>query len=85
MSITMKLFSGLVEYLPPEAVGNALQVSISLESPIPTPHILIDKYRLPRKEAQVVMVNGKFVPPEKRDIPLQDGDVMSVWPSIQGG
>lgn len=82
MKITLKLFSGLSEYLPPQAEGNALEIS----TPAPvTPDALIDRYRLPRREAQVVMVNGKFVPSDKRGLPLQDGDVMSVWPPIQGG
>ncbi len=82
MKITLKLFSGLMEYLPPEADGNALAVSAP---GVVTPHMLIDQYRLPRAQAQVVLVNGEFLPPEKRDLPLKDGDVLSVWPSIQGG
>lgn len=82
MKITLKLFSGLAEYLPPEADGNALEVSAPDSM---TAHGLIDQYRLPRREVQVMMVNGEFLPPHERDLPLRDGDVISVWPSIQGG
>ena len=82
MNITLKLFSGLAEYLPPEAEGNALAVSAPASL---TPHQLLDRYRLPHLEARVMMVNGAFLPPEQRDSPLRDGDVVSVWPSIQGG
>ena len=82
MKITLKLFSGLTEYLPPEAEGNTLVVSAPASM---TAHALIDKYRLPRAEARVVMVNGELLPPASRDLPLRDGDVVSVWPSIQGG
>ncbi len=82
MKITLKLFSGLMEYLPPAADGNTIEISAPDSA---TPHMLIDQYRLPRAEAQVVTVNGEFLPLEKRDRALQDGDVMSVWPSIQGG
>lgn len=82
MNITLKLFSGLTEYLPPGAEGNALEVCAADSM---TPHMLIAQYRLPRAEAKVVMVNGEFLPPEKRDLPLRDGDVVSIWPSIQGG
>ncbi len=82
MKITLKLFSGLTEYLPPEAEGNTLAVSVPDSMTI---EMLIDRYRVPRAEAQVVMVNGEFRPTEQRDLPLQDGDVISVWPSIQGG
>jgi len=31
------------------------------------------------------MRNGEFVPAEARDAPLGDGDVVAVWPSVQGG
>ena len=82
MKITLKLFSGLMEYLPSNADGNTLEVSVS--SPI-SPHDLIERYNVPRAEAEVMMVNGEYLPPEKRNLPLSDGDVLSVWPSIQGG
>ena len=84
MKVTLKLFSGLMEYLPPEADGNALEVSAPASAP-PTAHALIDRCRLPREQAKVVLRNGEFLPPEERDRPLQDGDVIAVWPSIQGG
>ena len=82
MKVTLKLFSGLMEYLPDGADGNALEVQT--REPL-TPRMLIEKYRVPPCEARVVMVNGEFLPPEKHEAPLRDGDVMSVWPSIQGG
>ena len=84
MKVTLKLFSGLMEYLPPDADGNALEISAPPSATL-TPHALIDRCRLPREQAKVVMRNGEFLPPEKRDLPLEDGDVISVWPSIQGG
>ncbi len=82
MKITLKLFSSLSEYLPPEAEDNTVAASVADAM---TAHELIDQYHLPRAEARVVMVNGEFLPAEACDLPLQDGDVMSVWPSLQGG
>ena len=82
MKITLKLFSSLSEYLPPETADNTVTVSVADSM---TAHELIDQYHLPRTEARVVMVNGEFLPAEARDVALQDGDVMSVWPSLQGG
>jgi sulfur carrier protein ThiS len=82
MKIKLKLFSGLMEYLPPQAEGNVLE--ISLPGSI-TAHGLLDRYNVPRKEAQVVMKNGEFLPLDQRDLALNDGDVISVWPAIQGG
>ena len=82
MKVTLKLFSELAEYLPQEADGNAL----SVQSPAPlTPRMLMEKYRVPKNEMRVMMLNGEFLPPEKHESPLQDGDVVSIWPSIQGG
>jgi len=46
---------------------------------------VVDKLGVPRKDIQVIMINGEFCPEEARDIPLRDGDAVTVWPSIQGG
>lgn len=82
MQVTLKLFSGLMEYLPADADGNALEVQT--RAPLTT-RMLLEKYKLPPAEARVIMLNGEFLPPENREAPLQDGDVVAVWPSIQGG
>ena len=81
MKVTIKLFSGLAEYLPGEHSNNTVEIT----APSATPHSLLAQLQVPRAEAQTLMVNGAFVPPNKRDEPLQDGDVMTVWPAIQGG
>ena len=82
MSIKLKLFSSLMEYLPSGATGNAVEVSGV--SPVSC-NQLIDRYKIPRDSVQVVMVNGEYLAPELRDQPLASGDTVSVWPSIQGG
>ncbi len=82
MSITLKLFSSLMEYLPPGSDGNSVTVS---DLDALSCHQLIDRYKIPREVVQVTMVNGQFLPPEQRDQLLSDGDTVSVWPSIQGG
>ncbi|MDD9810906.1 MAG: MoaD/ThiS family protein [Gammaproteobacteria bacterium] len=82
MKITLKLFAGFADYLPPDADGNA----VTIDAPAPlTPRQLINRYRLPPEQVRVVMRNGEFVPAEARDAPLGDGDVVAVWPSVQGG
>lgn len=82
MQITLKLFSSLMEYLPAGTKGNSLVLDTS---DTPTCHQLIDKYRIPRENVQVVMINGEFASVESRELPLSDGDTVSVWPAIQGG
>ena len=79
MKVTLKLFSGLMEYLPAGSSGNSLEVDGPGNL---SPLGLVDRYGIPRQEAAV---NGEFVAPENRDKPLDDGDTVSIWPSIQGG
>ncbi|NKB76385.1 MAG: MoaD/ThiS family protein [Gammaproteobacteria bacterium] len=82
MNITLKLFSNLMEYLPKEADSNTVNMVVSVST---SPYDLIDRLGIPRGEAQVMMKNGEFCPIEQRSYPLNDGDTVSVWPSIQGG
>jgi len=82
MKITLKLFADLAEYLPPDASDN--EVAIDAPAPL-TSHQLLDRFRVPRMRIRVLMKNGEFVPAEQRDAPLNDGDVISAWPAIQGG
>lgn len=87
MKIVLKLAAALAEYLPSGVAVNADAggaVEVEVEGSV-TANGLIARYGLPREEAQVVMVNGEFVPPSGRDAALRDGDEVSVWPSIQGG
>lgn len=82
INLTVKLFSSLMEYLPPSAEGNSIkiqgQAGTSCES-------LLDRLRVPPDAARVIMVNGEYVSPEKRSESLSDGDTISIWPAIQGG
>ncbi|NKB62275.1 MAG: MoaD/ThiS family protein [Gammaproteobacteria bacterium] len=82
MKVTLKLFSSLMEYLPKEADSNTITLVVPESS---SPYDLIDRLRVPRKEAQVIMKNGEFCPIEQRSYSLSEGDTISVWPSIQGG
>lgn len=81
MKITLKLFADLAEHLPPEADGNAAHIDAPAGA---SAHQLIERY-LPLERVRVVMRNGEFMPAEARDAPLDDGDVIAVWPAIQGG
>lgn len=82
MKITIKLFSNLMEYLPTTAKGNSIELTVS---DIQTPNQLLERYKVPREEAQMMMCNGVFLPVEERGKPLREGDVLSIWPTIQGG
>ena len=82
MQITFKLFATLAEYLPADAKNNSLP--IHAEDSI-TPNQLLDKFAVPHKKVHLVLINGIYTPPDQRDLPLQDGDVLAVWPPVAGG
>ncbi|MYJ51307.1 MAG: MoaD/ThiS family protein [Gammaproteobacteria bacterium] len=82
VKVTVKLFSSLMENLPPGTTGNSLEL---IEKSPPTPIEVMMRLKVPTAEVRTMMLNGTFLREEDRDKPLNDGDVLSVWPAIQGG
>ncbi|MCY4149061.1 MAG: MoaD/ThiS family protein [Gammaproteobacteria bacterium] len=82
MKITVKLFSSLMEFLPPGTSGNTIEL---IENSPPTPTDIIERLKVPKADVKTMMLNGTFLPEQERNKALQDGDVLSVWPAIQGG
>ncbi|MBT9507644.1 MoaD/ThiS family protein [Rhodoferax sp.] len=84
MKITFKLFASLTDYLPAEArYTNVLELDIAPDASISQ---IIAPYGLPPKLVHLVLVNGKYVEPEKRlTQTLVEGDVLAIWPPIAGG
>lgn len=83
MKLTLKLYAGLTDYLPPDAVDNKLVIEISEHI---TAYELIDRYRVPRDMAHLVLLNGVYVNPEDRNRAVfSDGDTLAIWPPVAGG
>ncbi len=84
MKITFKLYATLQGHLPANAVNNAVEVDIE---PQATLHQVIDSFRVPRKDAHLVLVNGTYFGFDDRDDAgvLKEGDVLAVWPPVAGG
>ncbi len=84
MRITFKLFASLTQHLPPEhRQGNAMALEVPAGATIAQ---VIEPFALPMKLVHLVLVNGRFVPPEERATrPLAEGDVLAIWPPIAGG
>ena len=84
MKITFKLFATLTDYLPPEARrANQLDLEVGPTDSIAT---IIAPFGLPPKLVHLVLVNGKYIEPEKRmTATLVEGDVLAIWPPIAGG
>ena len=83
MKLTLKLYAGLTDYLPPDAVDNKLMIEISEHI---TAYELIDRYSVPREMAHLVLLNGVYVNPEDRNRAMfNDGDTLAIWPPVAGG
>jgi len=83
MRVTLKLYANLSEYLPAQARDHATQIEVAPET---TPHQLIDRHKVPRKLAHLVVLNGVYLYPSERDRPvLKEGDTLAIWPPVAGG
>ena len=83
MKITFKLYATLSDYLPPNAVRNAIEVEVPEDA---TPNAVIDQYRVPPELTHLVLINGVYADEGVRNRPgLRDGDTLAVWPPIAGG
>ncbi len=84
MKITFKLFASLTDYLPPQArYSNVLELDIAPQASISE---IIEPFGLPEKMVHLVLINGKYIEPERRlTQTLAEGDVLAIWPPIAGG
>lgn len=84
MKITFKLFASLTDYLPLHArYTNVLELDIAPQASISQ---IIEPFGMPPKLVHLVLINGKYIEPEKRlTQTLVEGDVLAIWPPIAGG
>ncbi|HRP74420.1 MAG TPA: MoaD/ThiS family protein [Rhodocyclaceae bacterium] len=83
MKIALKLYASLTDLLPPERIGNRLDVEVPAGTTVSD---MVVRYRVPERSAHLVLINGVFVSPEQRATrELADGDELAIWPPIAGG
>ena len=80
MDIQVKLFATLKKYLPPEAKGR--QVGLTVPEGATVIEVL-DQLGVPRGLAKLIVIDG--VVHQKPDMMLRAGNVLSVFPAIAGG
>ena len=84
MKITFKLFASRTDYLPVEAkYTNVIELEVAPDATISQ---IIAPFGLPPKLVHLVLINGKYIEPDKRlSQTLVEGDVLAIWPPIAGG
>jgi sulfur carrier protein ThiS len=72
-----------MRYLPPQAERHRAVFDVDEGA---TAHALLDQVGMPHDKAHLVLRNGVFMHASERDtVPLQDDDVIAVWPPVAGG
>jgi molybdopterin converting factor small subunit len=84
MQITLKLYATLTDLLPPGARQNRAEIEVDDDV---TLNEIIDRFRVPRELAHLVLLNGVFICDTDRDQRgvLKAGDTLAIWPPVAGG
>lgn len=82
--ITVKLFAGLMEYLPVNSTkAHGFEYKIDETTNV---GYVIDDLKLPRNVIHIVLLNGTYLAEDVRDAtPLKEGDILGFWPPVAGG
>ena len=82
--ITLKLFASLTKFLP-EAYRKNREMPMEVDANA-TIESIIAPLGMPPALVKLVLLNGVFVPPDKRKATrFTDGDALAIWPPIAGG
>ena len=70
--------------MPAGAVKNAIVIEVADDASL---NDIIDRYKVPRELAHLVLVNGVFYCDTDRDDRqvLKENDVLAIWPPVAGG
>lgn len=83
MTITVKLYASLGQYLPEPTQQNTTSLDIKQAASISD---VLRHYHVPLHETHIALINGVYV--AKQDYEhavLKTGDTVSIWPPVAGG
>jgi len=83
VNITLKLYASLANCLPTGTVRNEAEIIVDDEATI---RQVLDAHNVPFDKCHLVLVNGVFSPPATaKEVKLNEGDALAVWPPVAGG
>ncbi|MCB1879338.1 MAG: MoaD/ThiS family protein [Chromatiaceae bacterium] len=82
MRLNFKLYASLGEYLPAGAERHVVKLEVPEST---SPLAILEQHGVPLAQVHLVLINGVFIPPSERHLPLSDGDELAVWPAVAGG
>ena len=82
MKMYLELYASLMSLLPPGNSRFRREIKVADNAVVQD---VIDQYNIPKEQAHIVLVNGKFVCNERDQHKLVSGDVLSIWPPVAGG
>jgi molybdopterin converting factor small subunit len=84
MKITLKMYAHLGDLLPPGAYQNKAEIEVADDVSL---NEIIDRFKVPREMAHLVLLNGVFICATDRDQrgQIKAGDALAIWPPVAGG
>lgn len=79
MNIQLKLLAVYRRYLPSDDQGDACDLEVAAGTRIAD---LLARFGIPADASSVILINGRSTDPER---PLEDGDIVAVFPAMAGG
>jgi len=77
------LYASLSKHLPSDAEDNIVAIEIMPKMSV---HDILERYRIPKDDVHLVLLNGVYINPVDRDNAIfSEGDTLALWPPVAGG
>jgi molybdopterin converting factor small subunit len=79
MDIEVKLFATLRDYLPKGSDRFSCKMAVDDHTRVKD---ILERLKIPEEIPKIILINGVH---GKKEQPLKDGDVVSIFPPVAGG